>query len=126
MPVTDLHYVYQWLSTFSTARFIFEAVMLKIYGFGRCGPKEIQPLLYTMNLVDEDYPRVIGMLIFTAVVYRIIAFYLLIVHANPIENRRKRVIRIAKYREVIAKAKDSLSAGNLAALHDFHIRVTSI
>ena len=92
-----LHYVYQFISNFAISRFIFEAVMLLIYGFGRCAPNEIQQLLYAISIRDEDYTHCIRMLVFNIVVYRVIAIYLLMGKVNPVENRRQRVERIVDY-----------------------------
>lgn len=91
------HYVYQFISNFAFARFTLESIILLQYGFGRCAKKEIQPVLYLMDLEDEDYTTGILMLIFNLIVYRYIAFALLLRKMNPIENRQLRGKRLQAY-----------------------------
>ena len=74
--------------------------MILQYGFGRCRPKEIQAILYSMSIEDADYYVAIRMLIFNLTLYRVIAICLLIWRVNPIENRQKRISRIlGQFRE---------------------------
>lgn len=87
---------YQWLSNFAISRFIFEALILLQYGFGRCAEKEIQVTLYTMKIADDDFYHCILMLVFNMIIYRLVAFYLLYCKVNLGENRSKRLERIDK------------------------------
>ena len=77
--------------------------MLLQYGFGRCGPKEIQQLLYSMTLTDSDYPHIILMLILQIIFYRLLAIYILTARLNQIGNRKTRSQRIVRYRENLLK-----------------------
>lgn len=105
LSFSRLHYIWQFISNIAVSRFIFEAVMLLIYGFGRCASNEIQQLLYTMAINDSYYSHAIMMLIFNIVFYRVIAIYLLCCKGNPVDNRRQRVARISNYVEKLEPAK---------------------
>ena len=96
-----LNYVYQLISNLAISRFIFEAVMLLVNGFGRCKPWESQGILLSMGLRDEDYTHCILMLIFNIILYRVISIYLLISKASPVENRRERVSKIDRFRQML-------------------------
>ena len=102
IQLEDLHYVYQFISNFAVIRFVLEPFLLLQYGFGRCTSKEIQPILYQMSLVDEDFPYSILMLIFSVIVYRLIALVLLIKSSNSIQNRRKRVLNVVSYQKQLS------------------------
>jgi len=82
IPLKNLHYVHQLISMLSIPKYAFEAIALLEYGFGRCGPREIQVVLAWMDLQDEDYFTCIAMLAFHVVLYRSIAFWLLVRKAN--------------------------------------------
>ena len=88
-----LHYVYQFLSNFAISRFHYEAIILLLYGFNRCAPKEIQIILYSMSLVDDDYYNCVWMLLFNIVFYRTVAIVLLIRQANPFQDQRSRTVK---------------------------------
>ena len=106
-----LHYIYQFVSNFAVSRFMFEAALLLVYGFGRCREgREVNLLLYDNLLRDEDFTHCIRMLLLNIVLYKAVAMYLLIRSANPVENRRKRVARIEKYVETLKTAKIGVSA----------------
>ena len=105
LTYSRLHYIYQFISNFAVSRFIFEAVMLLIYGFNRCAPHEVQQLLYAMKIGDDDYYHCVTMLLVNIILYRVIAIYLLICKANPVENRRQRVARIVDYVQKLEPSK---------------------
>ena len=90
--IDKLSNVHQFVANFSVLRFNFEALTLLQYGFGRCGQREIQPILYMMAINDGDYYRALIMLTFLALMYHILAIILLIRSVNPIEDRRKRIV----------------------------------
>src|SRR5699024_296842 len=98
-----------------------EATLLLQYGFGRCRPKEIHAILYSFSLEDADYSRAIRMLLLNLVLFRLIAVWLLIWRANPIENRRKRVSRIGRYREKL-QPEIAVFTGMESTLQQFRIR----
>lgn len=123
LTYSRLHYIYQFISNFAISRFIFEAVMLLIYGFGRCSKNEIQQLLYTMTINDYDYYHCIVMLIFNIFFYRILAIYLLIWKANPVENRRQRMARIVDYMGNLEPAR-SLIPGLSSSQLDLSVKPT--
>jgi len=124
LTYSRLHYVFQFMSNFAISRFIFEAIMLSIYGFGRCGPDEIQQLLYIMNLTDGDIFHCIQMLLFNILFYRIIALVLLIRRVNPVENRRKRAEKLTEHRKQLSVQKDhSPSFGVSSSQLTIHLTV---
>ncbi|OTF81654.1 hypothetical protein BLA29_003134, partial [Euroglyphus maynei] len=47
-PIRQLHYFYQFLSNISPLRFAIEALLLRLYGFGRCLPRQTPALLYKL------------------------------------------------------------------------------
>lgn len=98
-----LHYFYQLISLISLPRFTLESLFLLEYGFGRCSPRQIQPVLYWMNLTDDDYFFCIAMLIGNLILYKVVALWMLIEKVNPKENRRQRVERITSYVESLEK-----------------------
>ena len=102
-----LHYFYKFLSQISIAKFTFQAGVLLEYGFGRCQRNEIQTLLYSLGINDDYYHYSIWMLVFNLMLFRIIAIVLLICKANPQENRRHRVKRIAVHNQQLQKLDDS-------------------
>lgn len=73
--------------------------MLLQYGFGRCANNEPNIVLHTLNIDDADYFRNIGILLLLILFFRALALFLFIRRLNPIENRRKRVARIAQHCE---------------------------
>src|SRR5699024_4482102 len=92
-----MHYAYQLLAHLSIPHFSYEAALLLVYGFGRCGHRQIHSLLYVMELTDEYLPECLGMLIMVLVFFRIVAIWLLIRAVNPLENRRTRLTRISGF-----------------------------
>ena len=105
LPLAQLHYIYQFIANFSISRFVFEAALLLQYGFGRCGPKQIQPILYTMSIDDGHFYYCIQMLLVNLVLYRGLAIYLLMVKSNPVQNRRQRVARLVGYQSGLKPGK---------------------
>lgn len=103
IPITKMHYIYQFLSHFGLSRYILELFTLLQYGFNRCQPREVQGVLYSMSITDADYYPDILMLVFNVILYRLFAIYLFIRRVNPIENRQKRISRISQYREKVLK-----------------------
>lgn len=104
IPVPQMHYIWQILSTFSIPRFTFETAMLLQYGFGRCANNEPNIVLYTLNIDDGDYIRNIAMLILLILFIQTLSFCMLIRRVNPIENRQKRVTRIVYHQEKMKKS----------------------
>ena len=92
-----LHFIFQFLSNVSIDRFGLDASVLLQYGFGRCLPGEVQPLLVWMSLQDQDYPYAVIMMLFNLLLYRGLAFWLMVIKYNPKQNRRRRVLRIGTY-----------------------------
>lgn len=108
IPLSGLHYVYQFASSFSVSRFVFEATLLLQYGFGRCGPKQLQLILYSMSIDTSHFYHCILMLVLNFFMYRLIAIYLLIKKANPSHNQRTRIARIEKYQHLITTKNVSI------------------
>lgn len=81
--VHRLSIFYQIVSYFSISRWAFEAVLLLIYGFGRCKENvEVHPVLKWLQLEDDDYLTCILLLLLNCVVYRAISFCLLVLKTN--------------------------------------------
>ena len=97
LTLANLHYIYQFASNFAIFRFMFESFMLLQYGFGRCGPHDIQTILHMMAISDADLPYTVTMLIFDMILYRVLTLGLLHYRMNPIQNRRQRMERILGY-----------------------------
>lgn len=101
IPLSGLHYVYQFASNLSISRFVFEAALILQYGFGRCEPKQLQLILYSMSIDTSHFYHSIIMLVVNFFLYRLIAIYLLVRKANPLHNRKTRIARIEKYQHLI-------------------------
>ncbi|OTF83516.1 hypothetical protein BLA29_002117 [Euroglyphus maynei] len=109
-PVHRLHYIYSLLSKFSPYRFVFEALMLLKYGFGRCHRKQLQVILYKLRLTHEqdDLVFCIIMLIFNIIVYRLLAFIVLWIRCNSYQNRRSRADRILDHHGKLAPSNATI------------------
>ena len=95
--IADMPYYWQALSHLSISRYLYSSILLLQYGFGRCAPKELQTVLSAMSVEEADYGSNVLMLIFNLVVYRVLAFVLLVKRANPVEDRQKRMARIVQF-----------------------------
>lgn len=103
IPVATMHYAWQVAATFSIPRYLLESLMILQYGYGRCkGEKQISAVLYGMNISGDEkriYWDNLRMLLLNAVIFRLIALWLLVRKMNPIENRKRRVERIETYQK---------------------------
>nr|XP_027196357.1 ABC transporter G family member 16-like [Dermatophagoides pteronyssinus] len=94
-PHSLSHFAFKLITTFNLFRYQSEAMLFLVYGFGRCGHREIQVVLYRIGLIhDERYYYVIIMTAVNAILFQSIAILLFCLYNNPFENRRKRVERI--------------------------------
>src|SRR5882724_3426885 len=55
IPIKGFHYSFKLLSEISFVRLSFESIMIVIYGFGRCGDREISTVLYGMDIEDDMF-----------------------------------------------------------------------
>lgn len=102
IPFYKLHYIYQYVANFSVVRYCYEAMMILQYGFGRCGPKEIQATLHMMQINDDHFYTCIVMIIFNLVLNRVIAIGLLVYKSNPANNEHS-------HREIIKARAEKLN-----------------
>ena len=99
-PLDTVHYFYQIIAYFNTSRWLHEALILLQYGFGRCGKKEIQAILYIMHIYhDEYFYKCVTMLFANMLLYRTLALLVLLAKSNPMKNRRKRAEQILQYHQ---------------------------
>ena len=103
--LSRLHYLFRFVSNIAISRFAFEAAILLQYGFGRCGHREVQMFVYSLELDDDRLVTCIQMLIVDLILYRLIAILLLASKANSRENRRQRSERIAMYQQGVQPPK---------------------
>lgn len=80
--LSTVHYAYQTLSYFVFVRWPLQALMLLQYGFGRCSEKEVQPILYRLNLTDDDYGVAWAWMLINLLFYRGVAFWMLVNKVN--------------------------------------------
>ncbi len=75
---------FRLLSHLSIPRFVYEALIMLQYGFGRCGNADakVQSLFYLMQITDEDYGFCLLMLLANLLLYRAVALLLLLKKAN--------------------------------------------
>ncbi|KPM08599.1 ABC transporter sub-family G-like protein 16 [Sarcoptes scabiei] len=119
--ISSLHYMLQAISNLSICRFMIEGVMVLQYGFGRCGPKQLQVVLYNLDITGDHYfYHCLKMLIFQIFVFRILALIVLAIKSNPLENRRRRVKRIIDYHQQI-KPSNAIVPG-LSSHLEFRIK----
>ncbi|KAH9527945.1 Cytoplasmic dynein 1 light intermediate chain 1, variant 2 [Dermatophagoides farinae] len=119
--ISSLHYIFQIVSFFSICRYMSEGNMILQYGFDRCGPKEIQAVLYNLEIPGNHYfHHCIQMLLLHIFIYRLMALAALIAKSNPLENRRRRAERIIKYHEEM-KPSNAIIPG-LSSHVEFHIK----
>ncbi|KAH7637519.1 abc transporter-like protein 17 [Dermatophagoides farinae] len=89
------HLAFKLLATFNLFRYQNEAILLLIFGFGRCNDREIQIILYEFGYRHDDYfYYCILMTAVNALLYQTMAITLFCIRHNPFENRRKRIARI--------------------------------
>ena len=94
-PHSLSHFAFKLITTFNLFRYQSEAMLFLVYGFGRCGHREIQVVLYRIGLIhDERYYYVIIMTAVNAILFQSIAILLFCLYNNPFQDRRKRVKRI--------------------------------
>lgn len=80
-----LNVIYQAVSYFSISRWAFEAVLLLIYGFGRCEEGvQVHPVLKWLQIEDDDYFSCIALLLLNCVVFRAIVFCLLLLRTKSV------------------------------------------
>lgn len=58
--------------------YTLEALFLRVYGFGRCAQREVQPVLEFMGLKDEDYWITLFIMLLQLVLCKCLTLYLLI------------------------------------------------
>ena len=95
IPHALSHFAFKLITTFNLFRYQIQAILFLIYGFGRCGHREIQVLLYRLGLIhDEQFYYSIMMTAVNAILFQSIALLLFLIYNNPFQNRRKRTERI--------------------------------
>lgn len=104
-PVKRLHISFQFLSLFSTHRFMSEAIFLLQYSFDRCQHNEIQRTLYNLqiNPTVEYFYYCLTMLIIQAIFFNAVSLMILLAKMNPFENRKKRAKKIFDYQQNLVK-----------------------
>ncbi|KAH9404149.1 ABC protein, sub ABCG [Tyrophagus putrescentiae] len=119
IPIGQMHYLWQVGATFSVSRYLLESLMVLQYGFGRCLPRvEVQAVLYAMDIDIEGesdsrnfYAFNLAMLALNCLLFRLLALWVLVKRANPIDDRKGRVERLEEYRkklkEVLTEQKIS-------------------
>ena len=80
--VTNMGAIHQVFATLSLLRYIFESIFLLQYGFGRCGPKEIQVVLAWMGVEDGDYSVGVLRLVGLVMAFRVGYLWMLIKRVN--------------------------------------------
>lgn len=76
LPVAEVP-VLDFLSQGTLLRHSFEAIMLRLYGFGRCGEREIQPLLIYMKLNEADYWNKLLVMLANFTFWKFLTLYIL-------------------------------------------------
>ena len=107
IPIGQMHYLWQVGATFSVSRYLLESLMVLQYGFGRCLPRvEVQAVLYAMDIDIEGesgsrnfYAFNLAMLALNCLLFRLLALWVLVRRANPIDDRKGRVERLEEYRK---------------------------
>ena len=95
MPHALSHFAFKLITTFNLFRYQIHAMLFLVYGFGRCGNREIQVVLYRLGLIhDEHFYYCIMMTAVNAILFQSIALLLFLIYNNPFQNRRKRTERI--------------------------------
>lgn len=72
----------QLLSNITLFRHTLEGLLLRVYGFGRCRDREVQPILEFMDLTDADYPVILLKLALNLLLWKGLALYLLVRKVN--------------------------------------------
>lgn len=72
----------QLLSNLTLFRHTLEGLILRVYGFARCGEREVQPILEFMELTDADYPVILFKLLINLIFWKGLALYLLVKKVN--------------------------------------------
>lgn len=88
ISVNKLNALYRFMANFSLTRLNFEAFILLQYGFDRCKEREFQPILYAMQLEDDDFNRNIIWIAINLVLWRVVALWLLTRRVQPKESNR--------------------------------------
>lgn len=124
-PTALSHYAFKLITTFNLFRYQTEAIMFLAFGFGRCGHREIQVILYRVGLIhDEHFYYCILMTAINAILYQTIALSLFFIRHNPFENRRKRIERIEYLNQRQLPSKVMIPG--LSCPNDFIIRTIGI
>ncbi len=78
IPLQGSEGLLQALSQGATARHSVEAFFLRLYGFGRCTEREVQPVLAYMGLADDDYPLLLLKLLLCVLFWKALLLWLLV------------------------------------------------
>lgn len=100
-PVKRLHILFQFISLFSTHRFMSEAIFLLQYSFDRCNSNEIQRTLYNLqiNPAAEYFYYCLTMLIIHTIFFNVASIIILLFKMNSFENRKKRAKKISDFHQ---------------------------
>ncbi|KAH7643971.1 abc transporter-like protein 17 [Dermatophagoides farinae] len=120
-PIRQLHYFYQFLSNFSPLRFAIEAIMVRLYGFGRCFPRQTPAILYKLRIDNDEYfYHCIIMIIINVLLYHSLAFIAIIIKSNPFDRRRRRAEKILEHHEKLEQI--NVAIPGLGCHHEFIIK----
>ncbi|XP_046916781.2 uncharacterized protein LOC124497203 [Dermatophagoides farinae] len=124
-PYALSHFAFKLITTFNLFRYQIEAILFLVFGFNRCGHREVQVLLYRLGLQHDDYfYHCIVMTAINALLYQTIALSLFCIIHNPFENRRKRIERIRYLNQRQLPSKVMIPG--LGCSNDFTIKTISI
>jgi hypothetical protein len=94
IPVADMNDILQFISYGSYVKMAFETQVLAVYGLDRCDEKQQKwsAILYRMK-IKENIDWHIRVLVFLAIVWRIIALIILIIKTNDLKPSFKSIKR---------------------------------
>ncbi|CAG2105241.1 unnamed protein product [Medioppia subpectinata] len=72
IPVKELHYTLQWLSSLSYCRVSYECIMIMIYGFDRCQGDNVSTVLYVLGIDDDQFWPNIFQLVYIYVLLKLL------------------------------------------------------
>ena len=88
VPLKELHYSLQILSSLSFLKYGFESIILIIYGFDRCSEDQISTVLYSLGIKTQDFWPNIIILIILCFFYKFITLFALITR-NRMSHAKK-------------------------------------
>lgn len=118
VPEHKLHYVFQITAKLSWFKYVIDLTLLQLFGFGRCGHRQVNVVLYRSHLMDEDFYSLFIQMTLLTIAMRVVALIVYLKMMNPVENRREREHRIGQVEHKIVQA----IIPGMSSHHQFRIK----